>query len=346
VTVSGALDPSLALLRESSPLLSPPLKRALVAFSKWLFLPDPDVVLVTYGALAANHLPGDPTWLLLVGAPGSGKTEALLPAMAVPSVRAVSTLTRASLLSGTAKKEHADSAKGGLLRELGDFGCIVIKDFTSILSLHREERAEVLAALREVYDGSYSRAVGTDGGKTVSWQGKIGLLAAVTPTVDRHHALMASMGERFVMFRLPEVDADSQALRALDHAGKEKQMRAELAEAVTRLFEPGLPAEPKPLDGNDKLRLMYLATFVVKARSAVERDGYTRDIELVPGSEAPTRIIVALSRLLAGLDALGASREDGWRIITRAGLDSIPALPHHRHQDGRRAGRRVDQIRA
>jgi predicted ArsR family transcriptional regulator len=46
----------------------------------------------------------------------------------------------------------------------------------------------------------------------------------------------------------------------------------------------------------------------------------------VPDAEAPTRLIVVLSRLLAGLDALGAERGDAWRVVTRAALDSIPAL--------------------
>jgi hypothetical protein len=38
-------------------------------------------------------------------------------------------------------------------------------DFTSILSQNRDTRGQVLAALREVYDGSWDRPVGADGGK-------------------------------------------------------------------------------------------------------------------------------------------------------------------------------------
>jgi len=36
-------------------------------------------------------------------------------------------------------------------------GVLVIKDVTSILSMHRESRAEVLAALREVFDSNRER---------------------------------------------------------------------------------------------------------------------------------------------------------------------------------------------
>ena len=113
------------------------------------------------------------------------------------------TLTEPALLSGTPKKDTSRSAKGGLLREIGEFGILLAKDFTSILSMHRESRAAVLAALREVYDGSWTRHLGTDGGKTLTWSGKVAVLAGVTPTIDSHHAVMASMGERFVLYRLP-----------------------------------------------------------------------------------------------------------------------------------------------
>ena len=102
------------------------------------------------------------------------------------------------------------------------------KDFGSVLSMNRDARAAVLAALREVYDGSWTRHVGTGGGRTLTWSGKVGLVAGATPTIDRHHAVMGAMGERFVLFRLPEVDASEQARRALAHAGREKEMRQEI----------------------------------------------------------------------------------------------------------------------
>jgi hypothetical protein len=123
-------------IADTNSAITPRLERLLQTYRRWLHLPDPDVILATFGAIAANHQPGDPTWLALVGPPGSGKTEALQPTVALEHVHAVSTLTKASLLSGTAKKEQAKDSKGGLLNEIGEFGIIVIKDFTSILSLH------------------------------------------------------------------------------------------------------------------------------------------------------------------------------------------------------------------
>ena len=72
--------------------------------------------------------------------------------------------------------------------------------------------------------------------------------------------------------------------------------------------------------------LVELATLVVRARSAVERDSYRREIELVAAPEAPTRLVIALNRLLAGLDAIGVDRPTSWQVVTKAALDSMPAL--------------------
>jgi hypothetical protein len=293
-------------------------------FTHWLHLPDVGPLYVVLGTVAANRLDGDPVWTLLVGPPGGGKSELLNAITGLEDAHATGTLTEAALLSGTPKKDTAPNAKGGLLRVIGDHGIIVCKDFGSVLNMNRDARASALAALREIYDGSWTRHVGTDGGRTLHWSGKVGLVGGCTPTIDRHHAVMGAMGERFTLYRLPDVDSEVQARQALGHAGREKQMRADLAAAAATVLADLRSPRERTADETD--RLIALATFVVRARSAVERDGYSREIELVPGSEAPTRLVIVLDRLLAGLDAIGCDRDEALRIVTKAALDSTPAL--------------------
>src|SRR5262249_857863 len=84
---------------------------------------------------------------------------------------------------------------------------------------------------------------------------------------------------------------------------------------------------PRELSDDDETRLVSLATLVARCRSAVERDTYsTREIELVPAPEEPARLALTLERLLAGLDALGVERALAWNVVSRAGLDPMPAL--------------------
>jgi DNA-binding transcriptional ArsR family regulator len=290
-------------------------------FQRWLELPDASALLLMLAVIEANRVLGDdPVWPLFVGPPGGGKTEMLAAAAGLPDVHPAATLTEAALLSGTSRKEVVAGAKGGLLREIGDFGIVLCKDFGSVLSMHRDARSSLLAALREVYDGSWTRHVGTDGGRTLSWSGKVGLIAGCTPAIDSHHAVMGSMDERFVLFRLPQVDADKQARRALTHAGHERAMRVELAEAV----ETALRHVDHDADlFRDDERLVRLATLAVRCRSAVERDGYSREIVRIPDAEAPGRLALVLRRILDGLAVIGADEATAWGIVTKVALDSM-----------------------
>jgi hypothetical protein len=133
------------------------------------------------------------------------------------------------------------------------------------------------------------------------------------------------MGERFTLCRLAEAD-DEQAVRALSHVGeREHVMRDELAAAVAAVFA-GRSDTPRPLDEQERDELVRLAALVTRARSAVERDRVTREIEQVPGAEGPARLAVTLERLLAGLDSLGCERQRAWQAVRRVALDCIPAL--------------------
>ena len=322
-------DPAAALQEGRAPAVPVDpctLEEVVATYQRWLELPDLVPLYAVLGAYAANLLPGDPVWLLLVGGSGNGKTELLSPLAGLPGVKVVSTLSgEAALLSGSSKKETASDATGGLLREMGDRGVIVLKDFTSILSMKSDSRAPLLGALREVYDGSWTRRIGVDGGRLLTWTGQAGLLGGVTASLDRHHAVVAAMGERYVVCRLPEVDAEIVGARALAHAGHEPEMRADLGRVVRGLLGNGLPSTSRPRTDQDRERLQRLANLTTAARSPVERD-YQGEIDLVLDREGPGRFIKALERLWAGCESVGLSTDDAWKVVERIAFDSIPKL--------------------
>ena len=303
-----------------------PLGAVLETFETWLHLPDPGALEAVLATVAANRVGAlDPSWMLVVGPSGGGKTETIAAITGLADVHQAATITEAALLSGTPRREAASSAKGGLLREIGDFGILTLKDFGSVLSMHRDARAAVLAALREIYDGSWTRLVGTDGGRTLHWSGKVGLIAGATPAIDQHHAVLAQLGERFLFYRLDVDDTAQQARRSLRHQGREREMRAALRDAVLGLFSDLDLTTLRPYSDADENRLVATSMLVSRARSAVVRDSYRRELELVPAAEAPGRLVGALGRLLTGLRLIGVNDEEAWRIVAKVGLDSMPA---------------------
>jgi hypothetical protein len=297
-------------------------------FGEHLYLPDPAPVEVVVGAMVANLLPGDPVWLLLVGPPASGKTEILSSLCQVPDVFEVSTFTEAGLLSGSSAR--SEGSTGGLLAEMGSFGHIICKDFISILSQSSDTRTSLLAALREIYDGKWVRRLGTGGGKSYGWSGKAGLLAGVTETIDRHSAVIGAMGERFVLYRMPQLTDDGrleQGRAAMANAGRQHSVRQDLAEAM-REFLSGLqpPEHPSSLSTEEGERLILLSDLATRCRSAVERDGRDREIELVPQPEAIGRMQAVFTQIVRGMRVAGIADDEIERLTSALALDSIPKV--------------------
>jgi hypothetical protein len=281
----------------------------------------------TLACYTANmYLPGDAVWLGLVAGSSTGKTETASALAHTPGVYVRATLSgEAALLSGTPPKDWAAGATGGLLRRVGDRGLLVLKDFTSILGMHREKRGVILAALREIYDGHWSREIGGEGGALLEWRGKLGLVMCSTTAYDRAHEVISQMGDRFLLIRLDDHEPEAGMLNALEGAGKEGKAREELAAAVAGLL--GHPPEHRELaaTGEDKQRIAKLANFITLARSPVARD-YRGEIELVMDREAPYRFGKQLYALWRACGLLGMTREQAWEVADRIARDSLPKL--------------------
>jgi hypothetical protein len=313
--------------KQSAPTTPCTLTDTIAVFRRWLSLGDPSPVYAVAATLVANRAPGDPVWLLLVCAPSTGKTEILSAATRLPWVIPAAKVTEASLLSGTSKRERTTGATGGLLRQVGDFGVLLCKDFTSVLAQNKDARAEAMAGLREVYDGEWHRPVGTDGGRVLTWRGKCGLIGGVTPALDQYGQVLSSLGDRFLLLRLPDANVDDFGAAALRHGEQEHQMRHELREALAGLVEHADKAHVnRALDAEERRRLIRLAAYTARTRTAVVRDGYRQDVVYLPQVEGPGRLVKAYARLLGGLEAIGCDQQTAWETLTRIAIDCAPAL--------------------
>src|SRR5262249_37321739 len=180
--------------------------------------------------------------------------------------------------------------------------------------------AQVLQALRDVYDGRYNRDVGADGGTKLEWKGRVGLLAGATSALDQAHAVLSALGERWLTLRLApgeETDMAKLTLRGVDTAG----MRSELREAVQGYLASIEEPELRLLGEDEEDMLAALAVLVCFARSPVERErDFKREIVLVHQPEGPGRIARQLHKLYVALEAMGVEARE---TLVRVGLDSV-----------------------
>jgi hypothetical protein len=295
-------------------------------YRRWLPTMGVYPLRVAVGGYAANLLPGDPVWVNTIGGSGAGKTETMHVLDRAPLVRRMSAITgEAALLSGSPKKDHAKDAVGGVLAEIGPHGVLVLKDFTTVLAMHHEKRGAILAALREIYDGSWTRDAGVEGGRKLAWSGKLGLVTGCTGAWDRAHAVTAQLGERFLTPRIPEQNRNQLAIDAIGNAGRERQMRTELAEAGAAVFDRLTPPELVSLAVDRVNTLAGWADVVTLARSPVDRD-YQGELEFIPDPEAPTRFAKALAQLYQGFVAIDLRDDVAWATVARVALDCMPKL--------------------
>jgi len=297
-------------------------------FQQHLYMPDPTPLYVALGAYVGN-LMGLPTlWLMLTGPPSSGKTEILGSLGLCTDVYIASAIKgEAAFLSGTPKKSKATNATGGLLRQIGDFGVLILKDFTSVLSMPHESRSTVIAALREIYDGQWTRHVGTDGGKAIEWRGKMGLIAGVTKAIDSHHAVISQLGERWITyrFRFTQEQAADLAEQAIKNSAEMAAIRESLQIAVAGLVGAlELDRELADIGREEQSLILANAQLTAMCRIAVDRDRRTGDIAMVHDMEVPARLAQQFLALAHGLAIIGLPEERRMAIIKRVAMDSMP----------------------
>src|SRR5262249_24620785 len=197
------------------------------------------------------------------------------------------------------------------------------KEFSSILCMRPDTRTDLFNALREIYDGHWTRRLGSDGGKVLTWSGKVGFLFGATEAIDVYHDAINSMGNR-CLFSWVELVKEGHLKKAIKHRGAgARLMREELAGAVSKLFASQHPPF-QPMTDQELEHLDRIVSLVVDLRAGVDRDFKTRELETVYSAEGPSRIGLALEQLFCGLLTLGLDRMRAFHVISAVAMDSTP----------------------
>lgn len=286
--------------------------------------PDLEALLVCLCATVGHYkCEGDPVWLFVVGPSSTGKTSVIINTLAgLPEASIMGDVSGKALLSGFGGQENAS-----LLKRVGPSAIFLFKDFTTIISKRPDQRAEVIAQFRELYDGRLERSVGLD--KDLSWEGKITVIAATTPAIERQWAILRDLGERFLTVRWERGDSEASAFQAMRQRGEEKQIVHEMRRLGGLFVEKStLPPLPKMTEPEMR-KLIKIAEVLVRLRSFVIRDTHgSREIIDVPEAEGAARAAKQLSLIAQGhatLFRLSSLSEESFALARRVTLDSIPS---------------------
>lgn len=321
-------------------------KDILKIFRSFLYMKDEDFIWLTLAVIIGNQMRlRRPIWLMLVAPPSSGKTTTLnalkglkvfnADGMEIEPIQAISDLTENSFASGMISSGQETS----LLKKIPWGGCMVFKDFTSVLSKERQAKITIMAQLREIYDGSYVKRTGN--GKDVRWESKAGAIAGVTQAVYQHIESLSVMGDRFMLYQIPQPDRREMLKFKLNQeregTTEETQMpKAQelvhkyMQRAFDNLREVSLDLPPEVED-----EIIEVADFCTMVRSGVITDDFTGEIKFVPEPEMPARMfdqMIALASAfsymrkldLDDFDATDTLTEKDFKLIYKIAYDSIP----------------------
>jgi len=274
---------------------NPTLEDLYLVYKKWLWIEDTkriDIVLATY---LTQYLEGTPIWLILVGNSGDGKTEQVMSLEHCENFKIMHKLTSKTLVSGM--KDVADLAP-----ELNK-KVVVFPDMAQILQLAPQDKAEVWAQLRDLYDGYAGINSGT--GKRVNYQNlRVTVIGCSTPKIDSQILVHQDLGTRELIYRTENINDEISLMRmAMQNEENENKMKKELRE-VTFNFMNGRRVIPRELSVEETNELENLALFIAQARATAEYDSYTDELRNFVYPERPTRVVKQLKRLYLSIMSL------------------------------------------
>jgi len=305
---------------------------------------DPYITKLMVATVISQFLPSDPVWVVIVAPSGGCKSEFVNMISYVhwtppgenkmeQSVHPMSTLTPRTFVSGM-KGQGRDNS---LLLQISN-GIITFKDLTSLLSEHKDDRAVIMAQLREIYDGKYSKSFGT--GEQVNWVGKITILAGATYAIHSMKQSYTAMGERFIFYNMIQPERSEAAQKTMENQeeGLMAQHREELAVRFSAYAIDVLNSMPKSLPKiNKELRvdMISLAELATRARSDVERNWRSPQQEIIEvhPPEMPTRFAGQLQTMVQALKIINHKEtgnfdlyKEDTDILHKLALDSVTKM--------------------
>jgi hypothetical protein len=295
------------------------------AYKQYLYMEDITPLKVVFGMAFANRMAelegGQMLWMFIVAPPSTMKTELIQSLETSKYTESVSDATNAALVSGFSAQNGKDPS---ILRQWNG-KLILFKDYTEIMAKDAVTAGQWSAILRGAYDGKVERMYGNTQHR--KFKCSFGLLAGVTPAIEKLAMVGVSLGERFVRYRLPDIANQDEMLgRVHGNTGHVAERRTIMKEAANRFLNMSV-AVPDFLETSTlAAKLKSLAIWTGKLRTVVERDFRDR-ILYEPKAEGPGRVYRSLHQMMMGTAAVDSStevREEDYRIAVDIARSTIP----------------------
>jgi ribosomal protein S25 len=302
------------------------------AYKKWFKYPGEkgiDVIDVMYGTALSNRLDNDPVWMFIVGPSGGGKSGPLMSMIGAPTIYSASNFTSKSLISGSTGPGGSDPS----LIPVWDGNCVVIKDFTVLLSLPEYERKEIFSVLRDAHDGFTQREVGT--GNWRAYQCHFSIIAGVTKAIELETGTNASLGERFIRWCLPEYSIREQReiIAQVSMVARKKmkdKMKAELSSVAQKVLDHEFDSDIDITSTQDH-KIASLGIYAASLRAFVHRVKYSEEATHRAMKEVATRITSAFTSLGMGIEMFHHSNKltnKTFEILKHTARSSAPSRSH------------------
>lgn len=307
---------------ETSTTLNPQLlawENLQLVSNKWFHNPDFEALRACLATAKSLDVETRPVWLMLIAPSSCGKSDFYLPCASVYVPHEQSDeVSVGGLLSGS-----ANSKGEGVLKKLTPKGLWVFSDFTVLLNMPEEKRNAVLGAHRRIYDGDYGRSL-SEG--PAPWHGRVHVIAACTPGIERFHRVNADLGERMLQVRVnKQPPSDGMLEKIIKQNNAHGQFHREIRDAALKLMKPNVPAHIE-LPISYQRRILDWAEFVATCRTTVGRN-YKDEIISVGHEEGTGRVFQEMIGLamgdaaLLGQDAVGDLQMP---LIERVAFDCLP----------------------
>lgn len=277
-----------------------------------------------------SKLNAPPVWMYIIGPSSGGKSAILSLLNKIPFITEISDLTTNTFLSGLkiAGKETS------LLRKLGNNFVIVMKDFTTMISKDDAAKGQIIAQMREIYDGYISKATGHGdviewGKKDERWKGTF--IMAATEAIYKIQEEFADMGTRAINYVfLPQNRKRTMRMSLENTANQESfnlkvgELQADIAEFVTDKIANAPEVFP-PLPKDVVEEIIEVSDLSSMCRSIVLRD-WRGEKSLALSAEFPMRMgaqLMAIAQFMSYAND-GYLSESMKQSVYKTAFDSIP----------------------